>query len=154
MRLDRNLRWIHYCDSAVKFPVRSGLEDLPDKIDVSQISEIAIHTCALPPNIGVAAGPIQSLGEVSNLNLAASPISFSLLSVRVGESLGDHVATDPSGWADWTDGLNMLRRDGGHVATSETAGYVHALTEIGLKIKLLGKDISQLYIYFSLISEI
>ncbi|CAG8713099.1 12154_t:CDS:2, partial [Acaulospora colombiana] len=54
-----------------------------------------------------------------------------------GESLGDHVATDPSRWADWTDGLNMLRRDGGHVATSETADFVHALTEIGLKIKLL-----------------
>jgi hypothetical protein len=32
----------------------------------------------------------------------------------------------------------MLRRDGGHVASKETAGFVQALTEIGLKIKLLG----------------
>lgn len=32
----------------------------------------------------------------------------------------------------------MLRRDGGHVASEETAGFVDALTEIGLKIKLLG----------------
>jgi engulfment/cell motility protein 1 len=90
--------------------------------------------------MNVAAGPLQNLNDVPSLNLAASPISFSLLSVRGGESLGDHVASDASGWADWTDGLNMLRRDGGHVATSETAGYVDALTEIGLKIKLLGKE--------------
>lgn len=137
MRLDRNLKYIHYCDSAVKFAVRSGLEDLPDKIDVSQIGEIAINTCALPPNINTAAGPVQSLNDLSSLSLTASPVSFSLLSVRGGESLGDHVATDPSRWADWTDGLNMLRREGAHVATSETAGFVHALTEIGLKIKLL-----------------
>lgn len=33
----------------------------------------------------------------------------------------------------------MLRRDGGHVASKETAGFVQALTEIGLKIKLLGE---------------
>lgn len=77
--------------------------------------------------------------DLPTANPVASPVSFSLLSVRGGESLGDHVATDASRWADWTDGLNMLRRDGGHVATPETAGFVHALTEIGLKIKLLGK---------------
>jgi engulfment/cell motility protein 1 len=138
MRLDRNLKYIHFCDSAVKFPVRSGLEDLPDRIDVSQIGEVAINTCALPPNINVAAGPVQPMTDLPNVTPVASPMSFSLLSVRGGESLGDHVATDPSRWADWTDGLNMLRRDGGHVATSETADFVHALTEIGLKIKLLG----------------
>ncbi|KAG8785802.1 hypothetical protein FRC20_000452 [Serendipita sp. 405] len=137
MRLDRNLKYIHYCDSAVKFPVRSGLEDLSDKIDVSQIGEIAMNTCALPPNINVAAGPAQTVSDLPTVSLSASPLSFSLLSVRGGESLGDHVATDPSRWADWTDGLNMLRRDGGHVATPETAGFVNSLTEIGLKIKLL-----------------
>jgi engulfment/cell motility protein 1 len=34
----------------------------------------------------------------------------------------------------------MLRKDGGHVATTETAEFVQALTEIGLKIKLLGES--------------
>ncbi|KIM26137.1 hypothetical protein M408DRAFT_330723 [Serendipita vermifera MAFF 305830] len=137
MRLDRNLKVIHFCDSALKFPVRSGLEDLPERIDVSLIGEIAINTCALPPgvNIGAGASVSQQLQDPGH-HLVASPISFSLISVK-GESIGDHVATDLSRWADWTDGLNMLRRDGGHVATSETAGYVHSLTEIGLKIKLL-----------------
>ena len=67
-----------------------------------------------------------------------SPLSFSLLSIHEG-SLADLVAPDLSRWADWTDGLNMLRKDGGHVASTETAGFVNALTEIGLKIKLLGE---------------
>jgi engulfment/cell motility protein 1 len=68
-----------------------------------------------------------------------SPLSFSLLSAHEG-SLADQIAPDQSRWADWTDGLNMLRRDGGHVASQETAGFVRALTEIGLKIKLLGES--------------
>jgi len=136
---DRNMRYIHYVDSVAKFPVRLGNEDLPDKIEISQIGEIARNTCALPPNVSL---PMPSLSHdalaLTPLPLSsASPLSFSLLSVRGGESLGDHVATDVSRWADWTDGLNMLRKDGLHVATEETAGFVHALTEIGLKIKLL-----------------
>jgi engulfment/cell motility protein 1 len=122
-------------DSAVKFPVRNGLEDLPERIEMSLISEIATGTCAPPPNV---------LRDQSDLHLPpASPLvpsklSFSLLSAHEG-SLADQIAPDQSRWADWTDGLNMLRRDGGHVASQETAGFVQALTEIGLKIKLLGQ---------------
>jgi hypothetical protein len=48
------------------------------------------------------------------------------------------ITPDVSRWADWTDGLNMLRRDGGHVSSEETSGFINSLTEIGLKIKLLG----------------
>lgn len=33
----------------------------------------------------------------------------------------------------------MLRKDGGHAPSTETSSFVQALTEIGLKIKLLGK---------------
>ncbi|TDL23950.1 hypothetical protein BD410DRAFT_129883 [Rickenella mellea] len=131
MRLDNGQRYLHYVDSAVKFPVRSGTEDLPERIDVSLISEIATNTCAPPPNV---------LREHMDLPptspLAPSNLSFSLLSAHEG-SLADQIAPDQTRFADWTDGLNMLRRDGGHVATTETAGFVEALTEIGLKIKLL-----------------
>ena len=109
-----------------------GLEDLPERIEISQIAEIGIGTCALPPNI------LRDGDLPSNSVPSASPLSFSLYSNSTREgSLADQVASDPSRWADWTDGLNMLRRDGGHVATQETAGFVHALTEIGLKVKLL-----------------
>ena len=74
-------------------------------------------------------------------SLVASPLSFSLLSAHEG-SLADQIAQDGSRWADWTDGLNMLRRDGGHAATQETAEFVQALTEMGLKIKLLCMSLS------------
>ncbi|KAF4610887.1 hypothetical protein D9613_007022 [Agrocybe pediades] len=131
MRLDSGQKYLHYVDSAVKFPVRAGLEDLPDRIDISLISEIATGTCAPPPNV---------LREQSDIppssTLMPSPLSFSLLSAHEG-SLADLIAPDQSRWADWTDGLNMLRRDGGHVSSKETAGFVQTLTEIGLKIKLL-----------------
>ena len=75
----------------------------------------------------------------SSSPLLASSLSFSLLSTS-GGSLADQIAPDQARWADWTDGLNMLRRDGGHVASQETELFVQALTEIGLKIKLLGES--------------
>ncbi|KIY53372.1 hypothetical protein FISHEDRAFT_33437 [Fistulina hepatica ATCC 64428] len=133
MRLDNGLKYIHYVDSTVKFLVRAGLEDLPERIEVAAISEIATGTCALPPGVLRDA---SDLSPNTNAPLEVSPLSFSLMSVQEG-SLADVIAADHSRWADWTDGLNMLRRDGGHVTSKETAGYVHALTEIGLKIQLL-----------------
>lgn len=118
--------------------MRSGLEDLPERIDVTHISEIATGTCAPPSNV-LRDHPDLPASTTSASH--ASPLSFSLLSANEG-SLADLIAPDQSRWADWTDGLNMLRRDGGHVASQETAGFVHALTEIGLKIKLLGELLS------------
>ncbi|KAF8517883.1 ELMO/CED-12 family-domain-containing protein [Hysterangium stoloniferum] len=143
MRLDKGAKYIHYVDSAIKFPVRAGLEDLPERIEIAQIAEIGIGTCALPPNV------LNS--DLPTAAPIASPLSFSLYSTRDG-SLADQVATDPSRWADWTDGLNMLRRDGGHVATPETAEFVKALTEIGLKIKLLNLSGEKVEIPSSLVA--
>ncbi|KAI0741714.1 ELMO/CED-12 family-domain-containing protein [Daedaleopsis nitida] len=133
LRLDAGLKYLHYVDSAVKFPVRKGLEDLPERIDISMISEVATGTCAPFPHIRGAQTDVP-LGSSSPL--LASNLSFSLLSTT-GGSLADQIAPDQARWADWTDGLNMLRRDGGHVASQETELFVQALTEIGLKIKLL-----------------
>jgi len=131
MRLDNGLKYLHFVDSTVKFPVRNGLEDLPDRIDIAQITEVATGTCAAPPNMLRDQTDLPPTSPTS-----PSPLSFSLLTAD-GSSLADQIAPDQSRWADWTDGLNMLRRDGGHVASQETAGFVKALTDIGLKIKLL-----------------
>jgi len=120
---------LHYADSPTKFEVRSGLEDLPDRIEIAAISQIATGTC-IPPSTAV-----HNHVDLPTLQTPSS-FSFSLLNASEG-SLADQIATDQSAWADWTDGLNMLRRDSGHVTSGETAGYIKALTEIGLKIKLL-----------------
>ncbi|KAI0046206.1 hypothetical protein FA95DRAFT_1670994 [Auriscalpium vulgare] len=128
MRLDQGLKYLHYVDSQVKFPVRNGLEDLPERIDLSLIAEIATGNCAAPAS--------TTRDDISpHSPLIASPLSFSLLTQE--GSLADQIAPDQSRWADWTDGLNLLRRDSGHVASQETADFIQALTEIGLKVKLL-----------------
>ncbi|KAI0316748.1 ELMO/CED-12 family-domain-containing protein [Amylostereum chailletii] len=127
MRLDSGMKYLHYVDSQLKFPVRNGLEDLPERIELSLISEVATGNCAPPPAAG--------RDDLAHSPAVASPLSFSLMTNE--GSLADQIAPDQSRWADWTDGLNMLRRDGGHVASQETAGFIQALTEIGLKIKLL-----------------
>lgn len=127
------MKFLHYVDSPFKFQVRNGFEDLPEKIEVAAIKEIVVNSCIAPPNLQKESVDLPAPTSSAN----PTQHSFSLLSESNG-SLADQVATDASRWADWTDGLNMLRKDGGHVATSETAGFVHALTEIGLKIRLLG----------------
>ncbi|KAJ3823203.1 ELMO/CED-12 family-domain-containing protein [Lentinula raphanica] len=131
--LDNSLKYLHFVDSAVKFPVRGGLEDLPERIEIGAISEIATGGCIPPP------GVLRDHNDLPPTTpLGPSPLSFSLISINEEQgSLADLIAPDQSRWADWTDGLNMLRKDGGHVASDETAGFVQALTEIGLKIKLL-----------------
>jgi engulfment/cell motility protein 1 len=131
---DNSLKHLHYVDSQSKFPVRSGLEDLPERFDLALITEIATGNCAPPPVDATGGGGSGSTGAAAPL--IASPLSFSLITPE--GSLTYAIAPDVSRWADWTDGLNMLRRDSGHVASKETADFIQALTEIGLKIKLLG----------------
>lgn len=50
--------------------------------------------------------------------------------------IAELVAPDQATYAEWVDGLSLLRPDG-NISTKETAGFVHVLTEIGVKIKLL-----------------
>ncbi|CAE6413156.1 unnamed protein product [Rhizoctonia solani] len=142
MRLDKTMRFIYYLDSTMKIPMRGGIEDLPERIEVASIAEVATGTCAVPHNVAYGSGDITSPMSTPTV----SPLSFSLMSERSRDqseqqpskhSLADQVAENASRFSDWTDGLNMLRKDGGHVATTETAEFVQALTEIGLKIKLL-----------------
>ena len=130
---DNGLKYLHYVDSQSKFPVRGGLEDLHDRLDITTVTEIATVNCAPPPP---SLSDPSSAGGTGSERLPASSLSFSLITPE--GSLADLIAPDVSRWADWTDGLNMLRRDGGHVSSEETLGFINALTEIGLKIKLLG----------------
>ena len=108
---------------------------------MSTISEVATGTCAPYPQAIVRNATVDQSDALSygpSSPSAASPLSFSLLTAS-GASIADQIAPDQARWADWTDGLNMLRRDGGHVASTETEKYVKALTEIGLKIRLLSE---------------
>jgi len=57
--------------------------------------------------------------------------------ISQGAPLADHVSENASRFSDWVDGLNMLKNS--QITTRDTELYVQTLTEIGLKIKLLGE---------------
>lgn len=65
----------------------------------------------------------------------ASPLSFTIMTSH--GALADHVSENAPRFSDWVDGLNMLRNS--QALTGDTEMFVEALTEIGLKIKLLGE---------------
>lgn len=70
----------------------------------------------------------------SNAPSASTNLTFSLLSAD--GPICSLTAPSPDVYSEWIDGLSLLRTDG-NICTKETADYVHALTEIGVKIKLL-----------------
>jgi engulfment/cell motility protein 1 len=153
LRLDAGMRVLHFVDAPAQFAVRPGVEDLPERIDVALVHEVATGTGRAPPELlpGYAAAAATRAGSKTNVGSVrgpgssvggsgpdgASALSFALLNTEHGP-LAELLAPDAACFADWTDGLNMLRREGGHGGSKETAAYVHALTEIGLKIRLLG----------------
>jgi len=65
---------------------------------------------------------------------SSQDLSFSLTS-GPDTSLADFVASDPMQYSEWTDGFNMLFDK--NIRSNDTAEYIHVLTEIGVKVKLL-----------------
>ena len=124
-RLSPNKKYLHYCESMDQGAVRGGLDDLPERIDLSLVTDVSLQSGS---------------GESSSL-------TFSLLRAP-DVSLADLQALNQSQYSEWVDGLNMLRGEGGVVSTRETAEYIQILTEIGVKVKLLdltGERVSFLF---------
>lgn len=119
-RLAPNKKLLYYCDSSERFPIRGGLDDLTERIDLSLITEISHHS-----STSETGGKSHGSGLV--ISLLQSPDT----------SLAEMQALNRSQFSEWTDGLNMLRGEGGVVSTRETADLIETLTEIGLKVKLL-----------------
>ena len=123
-RLAPNKKFLYYCDSADRFAIRGGLDDLPERFDLSLVTEIAHSGWA-----GDVDGKAASTG-------ASNELVISLL-VSSDACLAEMQALNPSQFSEWADGLNMLRGEGGVVSTRETAHLIQTLTEIGIKVKLL-----------------
>ncbi|RSH95186.1 hypothetical protein EHS25_000272 [Saitozyma podzolica] len=120
LRLSPNRRTIAWGDFATREPVKPSFESLRERIDVSNVTDVRLKTgCAIhsrSPNL-------------------VSRLSFSLMSG--GEfSLLDLDAIHAAQLAEWTDGIRVLRGDGG-MMSGESANYVHILTELALKVRLL-----------------
>lgn len=132
-RLSPNKRYLHYCEAVERHDgVRSGLDDLPERLDLSQVTDIA------------ASSPTTQAqqDEESSSTMAGSASSFSSRSFSLlrspDVSLADLYAPTSWQYSEWVDGLSMLLRgEAATVNTQETAEYIQALTDIAVKIKLL-----------------
>lgn len=137
-RLSPNKKFLHYCEAAERGPIRGGLDDLPEKIDLSLVTDIALQTATMPDALPASAssGMTSFNDTVASQNNGQASQCFSLLSAP-DVSLADMAALNQGQYSEWTDGLSMLRGEGGVVSTRETAEVIQILTEIGVKVKLL-----------------
>ncbi|SNX87145.1 related to Engulfment and cell motility gene 1 protein [Melanopsichium pennsylvanicum] len=126
-RLAPDKKLLYYCDTTERLPIRGGLDDLPERIDLSLVTDVA-HS----GGTGDASGKLAAAGKVR----ASGQLVISLLQTP-DACLAEMEALNLSQFSEWTDGLNMLRADGGVVSTRETADLINMLTEIGIKVKLL-----------------
>lgn len=146
-RLSPNRKFLYFCEAAERGPIRSGLDDLHERIDLNLVTDISLLSAAQTGVTGEESGASGPFG-VANSNgngthdsldtnqVSSGNLTFSLL--RSSEvSLADFIALNASQFSEWTDGLSMLRSEGGMVSTKETADYIQIMTEIGVKVKLL-----------------
>ncbi|PWY97012.1 hypothetical protein BCV70DRAFT_203236 [Testicularia cyperi] len=147
-RLSPNRRYLYYCEAVERVPIRGGLDDLPERIDLGLVTDISLPSAQHSVNGASAALAAQSgnnmqLGAGIMNNAAKSAASngagdLTISLLRAPDvSLAEMEALNASQYSEWTDGLNMLRGEGGVVGTRETADFINILTEIGVKIKLL-----------------
>lgn len=127
-RLSPNRRHLHYCESndpaTTSSSLRSGLDDLPLRIDLAKVTDIALHsaTSVVPLPAGTnGVGVNGSNGDAGSAGATPSTTnSFSLLG-SPDSSLADLVAVSAAQYAEWVDGLSMLRGGGGGTPGSSSA---------------------------------
>ncbi|ORY33129.1 hypothetical protein BCR39DRAFT_521383 [Naematelia encephala] len=119
MRLSPNRHTLAWADFAQR-TANPPFESLRERIELSNVTDIRSQTgCAVnsrSPNI-------------------TSKLSFSLMTGSE-ISLMDVDAIHAAQLAEWTDGLRVLRGEIG-MSTQDSANFVHILTELALKVRLL-----------------
>src|SRR5438067_1249250 len=75
----------------------------------------------------------KSVPIITN-SILSQDLSFSLMS-GPDTVLAEFIATDYIQFSEWTDGFNMLFDK--NISSKDTAEFIHILTEIGVKVKLL-----------------
>ncbi|RGB42768.1 ELMO/CED-12 family-domain-containing protein [Rhizophagus diaphanus] len=137
-RLSPNLKFLHYSDFLEKTFIRDGIEDLPERIDLSLVTDIM--TGPSPQIASTIGSPPKAISKhlstniiITNNNLSQD-LTFSLMS-GPDTVLTEFIARDYTQYSEWTDGLNMLFDK--NINSKDTAEYIHILTEIGVKVKLL-----------------
>ncbi|KAG2238008.1 hypothetical protein INT48_002571 [Thamnidium elegans] len=144
-KLSRSKKAIMYGDFSEKIaPVLKSYETLPNRIDLSSVSEIRairkISTAGLtngtsqmfnssgsPTATDVTASNVSSSSSLNNL-------SFALYNDK-SMTIADFYCATSTQAAEWKDGFSMLLDK--RFTSKETAEIFHTLTEVGVKVKLL-----------------
>jgi len=120
LRLSPNRRTIAWGDFAQRPAVDPTYDELRERLEISNITEIRQRT-------GTTIGS-RSPNVISKL-------SFSLMT-DAELSLLDVDAVHAVQLAEWLDGIRVLKNDGA-MAAKDTLDYIHILTELALKVRLL-----------------
>jgi engulfment/cell motility protein 1 len=108
-RLAANHKYLHYVEASVRTPVRAGLEDLPERIDLATVTDVVPHASAKGQRTSASVTGPTSFGPGGG--------SFALVS---GDAvLAELQAPDQHVYAEWLDGLSLLQPNG-HIQTQET----------------------------------
>ncbi|KAK4706042.1 hypothetical protein P7C70_g158, partial [Phenoliferia sp. Uapishka_3] len=141
-RLAANRKVLHFVECGERMPIRGGLDDLPERIDLSTVTEIVSNggpTLSKGHSRGFSNASSTRSPTFRSSSTLKSPVPSSPLSFSIHSNDGliaELIAPNQSTYSEWIDGLALLKPDGS-ISTKETADFVHALTEIGVKIKLL-----------------
>ncbi|KAG9291106.1 hypothetical protein G9A89_012978 [Geosiphon pyriformis] len=127
-RLSPNIKFLHYGDFMEKGDIKNGVEDLPERIDLTLVTDIM--TGGYSNQLAMLSGSPPR----TKSNTGSQDLTFSLMS-GAETSLADFVAPNHTQYSEWTDGFNMLFDK--NIGSKDTAEYIHVLTEIGVKVKLL-----------------
>ena len=119
-KLSPSKKTLLYGDFSEKYPVIiKSCDKLPNKVDLSAVSEIKSITRK-------ASTPLLADTAVN--------LSFALFS-NDNLPLAEFICSSAAQASEWKDGFSMLLDKG--ITSKDTAEYLHSLTEIGVKVKLL-----------------
>ncbi|KAI9016397.1 ELMO/CED-12 family-domain-containing protein [Phycomyces nitens] len=141
-KLSPSKKALQYGDFTEKIaPVLKNYDRLTNKIDLGLVTEIK-STSSKYSNSGYSSPMSPSITPsmmASNLStesstMGSSSISFGLYSDN-GLILAEFLCVSAAQVSEWKDGFSMLLDKG--ITSKDTAAYLHSLTEIGVKVKLL-----------------
>jgi len=152
-KLSRSKRSIMYGDFSEKIaPVLKSYEKLPNRIDLSSVTEI--RSIRKPSVAGLANNSSQVFHHNNSSILSSSSgihdanpsnhllstgqqqnnLAFALYSDKY-TAVAEFYCATPAQAAEWKDGFSMILDK--RFTSKETAELFHTLTEVGVKVKLL-----------------
>ncbi|CDH48520.1 related to engulfment and cell motility gene 1protein [Lichtheimia corymbifera JMRC:FSU:9682] len=123
-KLSPSKKTLQYGDFNEKFPpVIKSFDKLTNKVDLTRASEIKPYR-----------RKASNVASLSTLSDSTTTLSFALFS-EDHIPLAEFICTSSAQASEWKDGFSMLLDKG--ITSKDTAEYLHSLTEIGVKVKLL-----------------